>query len=127
MCIIKGAEAVLPPDKIASAVYDVRFLSGDSDIEEAFGRFISSESITVVKKTKSGEKETDIKDKIVVEGTETNREKNEITLKLTLPAGGADNINPFLFTGAFAAFHKKELGISVFRSEILTITGEPFA
>lgn len=115
-----GAEAVLETRSIAKALYLLSFPSADSS---DFRRFWERESIIVTKKTKSGEKQIDLK--ALAEIKEISREKDPLEVLVYLPAGAGPNINPVLLAGAFAEFCSgTEYAIT--RKSIVTDSGEEF-
>lgn len=90
--VIALKEPVFKSGKIAFADFEITFFADSGADFEGLESFLSSSEIIVSKKTKKGGvKEVDLADKIksyeVIAG-------DELMLKLRLPAGGEDNINP---------------------------------
>lgn len=90
--VIALREPVFKSGKIAFADFEITFFENTGASGESLAEFLSRSEILVTKKTKKGgEKQIDlaekIKDYFITSG-------DELTLKLRLPAGGEDNINP---------------------------------
>lgn len=116
---------------VAAADYEVRFREDcglPEGWQERFRQFLEQPSISVVKKTKKGERELDIRpliyeaevktvekniEKNAEKTDEKSNEKNEKTdeevIFLKLSAGSADNLKPELVLEAFAATEGYEL------------------
>ena len=94
-----AAEPITKVGKIAFADFDIIF--NDTDVKpEELQNFLNQESIIVSKRTKKGTfKEIDIAPKIKAYSI------NENSLKITLPAGSEDNLNPELLLGEFFEKH----------------------
>ena len=75
-------------------------------IAAALERFLAAEHLTVTKKTKKGEQEIDLKEKMTVQKVE--RKPGEYVLEVRLPAGGTVNWSPMLVTGAYNALLGRE-------------------
>lgn len=72
----------------------------NAEIKNALENFLSGGNITVLKKTKKGViKELQIDDKIV--DFKFEEDKGNTVLKITLPAGSVENLNPELILTAF--------------------------
>ncbi len=83
---------------VAFAEFKIAFDDG-GEIKNSLESFLKSDSITVLKKTKKGViKELEIADKIVAFSFESNANTE---LKITLPAGSVENLNPELILTAF--------------------------
>lgn len=92
---------------VAAADYTLRFREGQEPPEgwqEKIAGFISQDSITVLKKTKKSEVQTDIRPMIY----EMKAVGDQVFLRLA--AGSAANLKPELVMEAFAAFAGIELG-----------------
>jgi len=90
-----AAEPITKVGKIAFADFVITFNDATVKTDELI-EFLSSESIVVSKRTKKGTfKEIDIAPKIKAFSIEDG------TLKITLPAGSEDNLNPELLLNAF--------------------------
>lgn len=97
-----AAYPVMEPSAIAWADYDVRLIYEDMDVAEQmrrFGTFLNQPVIEVIKKTKKGEKEIDIRP--LVQVLEAAQQEDAIVLRLRLASGNTVNINPTLFLKAF--------------------------
>ena len=98
--IIKVADPVFKPGKIAFAKFSISFEDGGA-IASSLEEFLKAESITVLKKTKKGTmKEVELADKIARFSIKLNVNTQ---LEVILSAG-ADNINPQLLLSAFESF-----------------------
>ncbi len=98
--IIKVADPVFKPGKIAFAKFRISFEDGGA-IANSLEEFLKAESITVLKKTKKGTmKEVELADKIARFSIKLNVNTQ---LEVVLSAG-ADNINPQLLLSAFESF-----------------------
>ena len=94
-----ACEPITKVGKIAFADFSVTF-NGDGVQSNELESFLNSESIIVSKRTKKGAfKEIDIAPKIKAYSITEN------TLKITLPAGSEDNLNPELLLDAFFEKH----------------------
>ena len=105
--IAQRVNACLPPDiqvfragpqqmdqkEIAWADYDMT-LSGEENFAQQFYHYLNQEQICVVKKTKKGEKEIDIKPLFSVLSTE--EKDNRIHAVMRFATGIEQNINPTL-------------------------------
>ena len=112
----------IPSDKaskgmtlVAAADYEVRLADGvmpesldENRIRESLGEFLSQDEIRVMKKTKKGEREIDIRPLIY---SLTYRDG---TFSMTVSQGSTDNLKPGLVIGSFAAF----LGVPVQKSDL---------
>lgn len=101
---------------MAAADYMVWFREGKEpeDLDrffQGFESFLAQEEIRIVKKTKKGERETDIKPGIL----NMQAERDGIFLKLT--AGSADNLKPELVMAAYYQFLGIPLGEFTFLVE----------
>lgn len=103
--IIKVADPVFKPGKIAFAKFRISFEDGGA-IANSLEEFLKAESITVLKKTKKGTmKEVELADKIARFSIKLNVNTQ---LEVILSAG-ADNINPQLLLSAFESFYGEAL------------------
>ena len=94
--IIDAYEDGLPFRQIAQARYKLIFPKG---YERIFDRFINSDKIMIVKKTKHGSIHTDIKPYVNIERFDVG--STDINLSLILPTGSDYNISMRFFLGAF--------------------------
>ena len=103
--IIKVADPVFKPGKIAFAKFRISFEDGGA-IARSLEEFLKAESITVLKKTKKGTmKEVELADKIARFDIKLNVNTQ---LEIVLSAG-ADNVNPQLLLSAFENFYGEAL------------------
>ena len=106
---------------IAAAGYRLRYslhegFSSIAEYTDALERFLSSDSIPAVKKTKTGEKEIDLKP--LIHGYEISEEGG---LNIILHAGSKDHVKPALLFERFFASSGKEfvpLMLKVHRTEM---------
>lgn len=100
MEIIALSEPVFKAGKIAFADFKIKFAKDSGADVNTLREFLSAEEIIVSKKTKKGEiKEINIAEKLCE--YEVYCENGAVALKLRLPAGGQENINPKTLTAAY--------------------------
>ncbi len=88
------------------------------DVKSELEDFIENGNMTTIKKTKRGEKEIDLREFVRLTGCDKEGENTSVTLRL--PAGNDLNINPSLVTDLFIAQCGKETELlSVERTAIL--------
>ena len=98
--IFKVADAVLKPGKIAYSSYRIDFKSLSDDLYKKLDMFLKQDKIPVQKVGKKGKtKEIDLAEKLT--DCTLAKEGEAVSVFLTLPAGGADNVNPTLLMKAF--------------------------
>lgn len=113
---------------VAAADYEVRFREESilpENMKEAWSSFCSQNSICIVKKTKKGERELDLKPLIYESRCEKDG-SGRICISLRLSAGSADNIKPELVMDAFASyagFAVPDFGLLIHRRELYADTG----
>ncbi len=118
------AEPVKKAGDVAAAEFNITFDDG-GDIAEDLNAFLSRESIVVLKKTKKGgEKEIEVADKIKCFEI-ANLDGNTV-LKITLPAGSTENLNPELYLNKFFEEGGKYYCYLVNRTAILDLNGKLF-
>lgn len=118
------AEPVLKAGDVAAASFDITFDDG-GEIKNALDEFLNRDTLTVLKKTKKGgEKEMDIADK--VKSFSFNKSEGNTVLKITLPAGSSENLNPELFLNKFFEEQGKYYCYVVNRTAILDTKGNLF-
>ncbi len=94
-----AAEPVKKAGDVAAAEFVITFDDG-GETKDALNEFLSSDNITVLKKTKKGNvKELEVADKI--KGFSVDIKDGNTLLKITLPAGSTENLNPELYLTAF--------------------------
>lgn len=122
---------------IASAEYRVTVRTADAEaVADAAKKLLGSDTLTVVKRTKSGDKPTDIMP--MISGWEVSVSDGEVCLNLCVDAGNVNNLNPeyivsAVLNGAFpgeGALSGRclDLGISyrILRLRFLDANGEVF-
>ncbi len=96
-----AAEPVKKVGSIAFASYSILF-DDNGDIKDDLCSFLNKPSIIAKKRTKKGDiKEIELADKIKNFSFETSNDNT--LLKILLPAGSADNVNPSVLLDAFYA------------------------
>lgn len=117
-------EPVLKTGDVALAKFVIAFDDGGK-IFEKLNAFLNKESIKVLKKTKKGgEKEIEIADKIKDFSLEKCEENT--VLKITLPAGSVENLNPELFLNKFFEENGEKHFYSINRTAIFDGKGNLF-
>lgn len=86
----------MKPKDIFMAIFKITF---EENVLYDLKKFFSQTSIMVLKKTKSGTKEINLKEQIFSYNIDV--QDGNVILFLDLPAGNDKNINPFLFTTEF--------------------------
>lgn len=122
--IMRAASPVNDHKKIKQAEYEILF-EGEQDSFDDFNRFISQDRIEIKKITKKKkEKIIDIKQYLEVSEIENNSEG--LLLRVLLPAGCDNNINPGVLTDAFSEFSKKSFSVKIKRIKILMDDGNDY-
>ncbi|MEG1686974.1 MAG: TIGR03936 family radical SAM-associated protein [Angelakisella sp.] len=121
--ILRTALPVEKPDAIALADYCICMATPQPEVlQAAFTAFAAQESIAVVKKTKKGEKQLDLRPLFTVGGVESS--EGAVTLRLRLAAGITLNISPALLLEAFSDYLGYPVeDVAVERLAILTADG----
>lgn len=96
---LHAAAPVMEPGNICWADYQLSFYDKDPAVEEALDRLLAVEHLPVRKKTKKGEQEIDLKEKMTIRNV--IRTADKLVLEVRLPAGGTQNWSPMLLTGAY--------------------------
>ena len=114
--------------RIRFADYDISFEAEEKDVEQMLAdwyRCFDRENVNVIKKTKSGEKEIDIKPHLKLSKLEYKEGK--YSFRARLAAGVELNINPDLLFAAFENFagYRPE-GVSVKRTAVYNEKMEKF-
>lgn len=116
------------PEKIRQANYTVRMDFVDADAEAALqklSKFDQRESILVMKRTKKGMKETDIRPDVSLHRPQA--EGNFLRMELSCTAGIEKNINPTLYLEAFSQSTGLETqSVHILRTAVLMEDGRPF-
>ncbi len=114
--------AALPeqkPGDVSAARFRLEF-SGEGAAETIRG-LLAEPELPVVKKTKKGEKELDLQQWFA--GAEIAEEDGTIALRLNLPAGSSESVNPALFA-ELALQRSPKLQIRIVRETLLCETAE---
>lgn len=118
-----AAEPVKKAGDVAAAEFNIVFDDG-GELADDLNAFLSRGSIVVLKKTKKGsEKEIEVGDKIKSFEIST---LDDTILKITLPAGSTENLNPELFLNKFFEENEKYYCYKVNRTAILDTNGKLF-
>ena len=104
--VLRAAAPVYGPESICWADYRLTFRDGDTAVAEQLRRFLAEPHLPVIKKTKKGEQQVDLKEKMTVLRVESSPGKT--VLEVRLPAGGTLNWSPMLVTGAYNALLGRE-------------------
>ena len=124
ICFFNVAEPIKKAGDVASAKFNIAFDDG-GELKGALNEFFSRDSIVVLKKTKKGgEKEIEVGDKI--KSFETEILDGNTVLKITLPAGSTENLNPELFLNKFFEENGKYYCYKVNRTAIIDTDGKLF-
>ena len=100
MNVFKVADIISKPGKIAFAQFKITFSEFPDDLSYKLSKFLMSESIVVEKKGKKGRISTiDLAPKI--KDFSIDIEDDKLILKIILPAGSTDNVNPTLLLDAY--------------------------
>ena len=102
---------------VEAADYRIDLSAADDETCRAFAKFVTAENIMTVKKTKSGEKLTDIRPMIL-----SCEPAGEKCYELRLSAGSRAHLNPALLLDAFRERCGTELPITITRTEMYTVT-----
>lgn len=108
---------------LAAADYEIRFREGmepKTGWEKAFDDFCAQSRIPVIKKTKKGERELDIRPLLY------RAERRDNCIYLQLAAGSADNLKPELVMEAFGVYAEMtlpEYALLIHRLELYTDLG----
>ena len=120
----KATEPVKKAGDVAAAAFDILFDDGGEAANE-LNAFLNRGSIVVLKKTKKGgEKEIEVGDKI--KSFEIDRADGNTVLKIVLPAGSTENLNPELYLNKFFEESGKYYCYKVNRTAIFDTNGQNF-
>ncbi|MBQ8793518.1 MAG: DUF2344 domain-containing protein [Clostridia bacterium] len=121
---LKAAEPIKKAGDVAAAEFVITFDDG-GEIGDSLSAFLSRGSIVVLKKTKKGgEKEIEVGNKI--KSFKTEILDGNTVLKITLPAGSTENLNPELFLNKFFEENGKYYCYKVNRTAIIDTDGKLF-
>ena len=117
--VICVAEPVYKIEEIAFARYELLFETEDSAIfEEKLRRFLSREEIFVIKHTKKGDKEIDIRPDFV-EAELTCTDRNHLLVSVLLPCSTSGSVNPALLLEALKRYEELEPFVEITRTGLL--------
>ena len=121
---LDAAEPVKKAGDVAAAKFNITFDDG-GELKDDLKQFFSRDSIVVLKKTKKGgEKEIEVADKI--KAFYLDDAHGNTLLKITLPAGSTENLNPELFLNKFFEENGKYCCYTVNRTAIYDTNGKLF-
>ncbi len=119
-----AAEPIKKAGDVGGAEFSITF-DDKGETKDALNEFLNRDSITVLKKTKKGDiKELEVADKIKAFSIDTK--DGDTVLKITLPAGSIENLNPELFLTAFFENNGKYFCYVVNRTAKLDLNGKRF-
>lgn len=119
-----AAEPIKKAGDVAAAEFNITF-DDAGEINNALNEFLSGDSITILKKTKKGDiKQLEVADKI--KDFYVDIKDGNTVLKITLPAGSTENLNPELYLTAFFEKSGKYFCYIVNRTAIFDLNGKPF-
>lgn len=128
LTVKKTALQKFKPEKIKQAFYHIRLNFADCPPEAALEHlleFDKNSSILVMKRTKKGMKEIDIRPDVSLHSLYV--ENSLLNLKLFCAAGIEKNINPTLYLDAFTQAAELEIqAVHVLRTAVLMENGQPF-
>ncbi|HNX14013.1 MAG TPA: TIGR03936 family radical SAM-associated protein [Oscillospiraceae bacterium] len=120
--MISCAPPVNDPKIITEATYRIVFTY--PGVKVKFKQFWNADKVIVIKKTKSGTKEIDLK--LLVKIGKITGDSEKCEFEAILPTGVAENINPTLLTDAFCEQCATEADVSITRIEVRMKNGEKF-
>ena len=124
--VTQVAQPVMKANAIAYSWYEMTVsLENCSNPKEAFEQFFAQPQILVVKKSKRGEKQVDLRPDIRLETLE--EEQGILHITGLLPSGNEKTINPMLVLDAFAEYANCPLcAVSISRTAVYTADFEAF-
>ena len=117
--VIGAALPVQKPGDVSAARFRLEF-SGEGASETVRG-LLAEPTLPVVKKTKKGEKELDLQQWF--SGAEIAEKDGAAVLRLNLPAGSSESVNPALFT-ELALQRSPDLRVRIVRETLLCAAAE---
>ncbi len=119
-----AAEPIKKAGDVAAAKFNITFDDG-GELKPLLNEFFSRDSIVVLKKTKKGgEKEIEVADK--VKAFYLDDDGGNTLLKITLPAGSTENLNPELYLNKFFEENGKYYCYNIIRTAIFDTNGKLF-
>lgn len=124
--VIDLAEPIYKSGKIVSADFEITFAADSGANLETLEEFMSQKEIVVSKKTKKGTlTEFDVKEKIL--DYQIDNEENILKIKIKLPAGGNDNVNPkIIISKYFEVVESKNPFCDITRTMLYVADGSQF-
>jgi radical SAM-linked protein len=125
--VLSVTEPVMKPGRICYALYELRLTAqgvAAGQVEDTVKRVLALPDIVVPKKTKAGVKEVDIKENLC--RYEFLALGDCAGLRVTLPAGSVNNVNPQLLLDAVKKYGELELLCDATRLELYNEEVEPF-
>ncbi len=124
--VTQAAQPQNKPQAIVRALYQITLTGDSAAILHALDSLLCQERILVMKKTKKGLQEMDIKPHIV---ECTYQECGQgVQMMLKLPAGVNENINPSLLLNLLKEqYHLQQMHISVLKLAVLDEKGQKFS
>lgn len=120
-------EPVMKPGKIAYALYQLNLQADELDnegLKQSLQRVLDMPQLTVLKKSKSGVKEVDIKPQLGA--CQLAAAGDCVSIQIVLPAGSSNNINPGLLLDAFRQYGGLSLNADITRLDIYNEEMKPF-
>ncbi|MDD6175590.1 MAG: TIGR03936 family radical SAM-associated protein [Firmicutes bacterium] len=119
LCVLKASLPEQKPGDISAARFRMEF-SGEDAVQTVRG-LLERPELPVVKKTKKGEQQIDLQQWF--SKAETGGDAGTVTLRLVLPAGSSESVNPALFAG-LALQQSPKLQIRIIRETLLCQTAD---
>lgn len=114
---VKCSKPVMAPKEIKYADYSISFICKNSDSSEKFAECFGRDEIIVLKKTKRGESNVDLKPLISL--SDIKQKEDSVSFNARLVSGVETNINPELLFEAFRNYSGYDVDdISVMRTQV---------
>lgn len=111
---VSCGSAVFKTAELSFASYTVIYKDGDRSLLTSLEKMLNGNVIIARKKGKKG-KVTELNLAEKIKSINTELDENTLTLKVVLPAGNTENINPVLFLDAFESLGSR-------RPEVVTVS-----
>ena len=116
--VLDATEPVDPFESIQWGVYEIQLETQDPDgLEQQLGALLAREEVLVLKHTKKGEKEFDIKPDF--SSVQWTRENGGLSLSLRLPCSMNGSTNPALLLDALKRYEGAKPYCSITRKQLL--------
>lgn len=128
LSVLRAAEAIEKPAAITTADYEIALRAEKVEPQTLLAelqQFLAQEQIAVIKKSKAGDRTIDIRPYFA--NCMLAETENGVGMTVSLPAGSSVNINPALFTDAFAAQYVQVLRVRIVRTGIFDSKKQLFA